>query len=164
MRLEPPARALQNALRVQSYEALIEVIKLFKNVTLTPLSHPPFGVTDTKALHAPSPETGLSYFVFCKNWYKYQGESSRERMRKMRHKRTVTKYVSSDALEKSRVDLTSTSTSLARDASLEAPRPLNTGKHQEIKTYDQAGDNELCGPPKDFSKKLKLDRLRITTD
>lgn len=159
MRIEPPARALQNCLRVQSYGDLIAVIKLFKNVTLTPLLHPPLGVTDKEPLHEPLHETKQSYFVSCKNWYKYQGESSKERVRKWRQKNTVTKSVSSNALDKSRLDVTSTSTTKAasRDASLaSAPAPQTPGK---IKSFDEAGPDDLCGPPpnllEQFRKKVK---------
>ena len=140
MKLEPPARALQNVLRVGSYAELIEVIKLFKNMSLL--------VTHADALHKPLHETELCYMIVCRNWYKYQEESSKQRVKKWRDKRTVTPYVSRNGVEKSRLDLTSTSTTKAasQGASLtSAPAPQ----------FEEAGENDLCGPPKDLMERFK---------
>jgi hypothetical protein len=127
MRLDYPARALQNVLRVPSYEALIDVIKLFKNVSLM--------VTDKQPLHEPSQVPSHSYFIIVKNWHKYQGDSSKERTRKYRVTKTVTKHVASDALEKSRVDLTSTSTSSALTDRGLTPRPFAKNQEKENAGY-----------------------------
>lgn len=168
LHLEPPARALQNVLRVRSYEELIATIRLFKNVSLA--------VTDKDTLRNTITEPLRSYFMNVRNWYKYQGDDSKERVRKWRVTKSVTKSVKSNALEKSRVDLTSTSTSSATN-----PRALrrasSSQEHREetvdempikdtraewekpipdkIKSYEEAGDNELCGPPKDMLKQIK---------
>lgn len=136
MTLTSPAIALQRALRVPSFEALLRVIKLFKNVTLTPCSRdidPPVRASSQEPSHRPSHRQSHEYFMYVKNWFKYQGDLSKERTRKWRRKNTVTKTVTSDALDKSRVDLTSTSTSFARDASLGAsPRSRPLGSFEEF--------------------------------
>lgn len=140
MKLIAPALSLQRTMRVPSYGELLEVIKLFHNVTLTPLSHTPIGVTANDTSQQPSHETLQSYFVSCKNWWKYQQDSSKERTRKWRHKKSVTKSVTKDAVDKSRVDLTSTSTSYPASrvgAFADASRlPLagNGGKPEHMKT------------------------------
>lgn len=146
LHLEPPARALQNTLRVPSYSELIKVICMFKNVSLAVTRQDTLLDTKNEPLHA--------YFMTVKNWYKYQGDDSKERVRKWRVTKSVTRSVKSNALEKSRVDLTSTSTSTtaSRPAPGGASAPL---EHQEIKSYEEAGDNDLCGPPKGMWKKVK---------
>lgn len=173
MRLIHPALALQHTLRVQSYEELIAVIKLFRNVTLATLLQEPL----QKPLHEPL----QSYFITVRNWYKYQGDDSKERVRKYRVTRTVTKDVRCNALEKSRLDLTSTSTTspATQSRALRRAPATQNGKDKgeemnmedlEIaeankawkkpeperngKRYEDAADDEMCGPPPDMLSKI----------
>ena len=179
MRLDPPAISLQNTLRVRSYDELLEVIKLFKNVTLTPLLHLPLSEPLQKPLQEPLHEPLQAYFMFCKNWYKYQQESSVERVRK--HRRYMNRYNNRHGkhVEESRVDLTSTSTSSPASRSRLGGAPLAEKKGDkmnqedmeiaeankawkkptpdkpEIKSWDEARPNDLCGPPPDMWARVK---------
>jgi hypothetical protein len=142
LRLLPPALSLQHTLRVRSYGELLEVLKLFKNVSLGALLQEPL----QKPLHEPL----QAYFITVRNWYKYQGDDSKERVRKYRVTKSVTKLVKCNALEKSRVDLTSTTPSLA---SRSAPNGANVPP--VIKSYEEAGKNELCCPPPGWADQIK---------
>lgn len=106
---DPPFRALQNVLRVDSWDTLCEVVRHCPGFTLFEPSQ--------SALHQPSQHKEHRHMIVCRNWYKYQGDFSRERMRKLRQKPTVTLPVThssqSDGLrgeEKRRITSTSTST------------------------------------------------------
>lgn len=183
---DPPFRALQHVLRVESWDALREVIRHCPGFTLFEPSQ--------SASHQPSQHKDERYMIVCKNWYKFQGDMSNERMRKLREKRTVTPIVTSDGKsdslrreEKRRITSTSTSpaemsTSRSRLGPLagpvatretadpekaeiaEANKAWEVKPKGEIKTYEEAGEDELCGPPKDLWKKVMKAKPGPDTD
>jgi hypothetical protein len=132
----PPFRALQNVMRVATFEELIALITNLPNFkVLQPLPN---------ASHTPLQEDSGKYMLTCRNWFKFQGDMSTERVKKFRQKQSVTSTVTSNGEsnglrreEKRRI--TSTSTSLdSTSTSRSRPAPLpgasatrETDGHQE---------------------------------
>ena len=98
--------------------------------------------------------------LIMKNWYKYQRDDSKDRVRKFRNKkhRNVTHQ------EERRGEVTPTSTSSATLPP--ALRRAGATREAKIKDYETAGDNDLCGPPKDMLKLIgkKTPAPPTTTD
>lgn len=138
----PPFRALQNVIRVASFEELIKVIINLPNFTVLQPSH----ITSRQ----PSHEEPSRYMLSCRNWYKFQGDMSGERMQKLRKKQTVTSSVTSDGKsdglrrEEKRRDVKSTSTSTpsARSASRLGATPPRLPAAQEKPRNDQGLSEE----------------------
>jgi hypothetical protein len=90
------------------------------------------------------------FIVTLKNWHKYQVDSTvGERVRRLRSKK------------RGEEKLTSKSTSSsARPATLSATRALtavavNESMDKPVKAYEEADENELCGPPTGMWEKVK---------
>lgn len=176
--IEPPARSLQNALRTSTYEELILIISNLPSFAMLEMSHKASPIASQDVI-----KESKSYMLTCKNWNKYQGDFSIERTKKWREKNSVTDSVTrdgkSDGLrrEEKRRDVKSTSTSTpSATKSRAVGRALSSqehpeesvdempikdtrkewlGKLPEVKSYEDAKDDELCGPPKDLLKRVK---------
>lgn len=93
----PPAKMFCRILWVDDYLALVTCLKMMPGLTVLPVTT----------------ENVTSYLVKFKNWRKYQGDISRERVRKFRSKNKQNDSVTSNGLrgEEKRRDVTSTSSS-----------------------------------------------------
>lgn len=160
MRMEDKGRWLTlGALLCQQGEQ--GMLKITPPATMTCLM---FGVMDFGALKSVftpllkcNVKTALhddgSLMVIMKNWYKYQRDDSKDRVRKFRLKKrqNVTHQ------EERRGEVTPTSPSTPPTATVRAPfkGAVPTRENQEIKSFEEAEPNELCGPPKDMLKQLR---------
>lgn len=85
---KPPFRALQNVLRVETFNDLKEVIINLPNFKwLEPLPN---------ASHTPLHDDIGKHMITCHNWFKFQGDMSTERVKKFRQKQTVSPTVPSN--------------------------------------------------------------------
>lgn len=149
---DPPFRALQTVMRADSWDTLLEFVRHCPGFTLfEPLQSP---------LHQPSQHKDDRWMIVCKNWYKYQGDFSRERVSKWRKKQTVTPTVTSLSQsnglrreEKRRITSTSTSPT-SQTAADAASAPLENGR-PAMKDYEEAKEGDFCGPPKGWAKQIK---------
>ena len=66
--LSPPCRILQAKFQVESFEAVMTCIRQFPNCAVAPATNP-----------------GVSFTIEWKNWQKYQGDHSTDRVRAWRH-------------------------------------------------------------------------------
>lgn len=144
---KPPFRALQNVLRVETFKDLKEVIINLPNFKwLEPLHN---------ASHTPLHDDIGKHMLTCRNWFKFQGDMSTERVKKFRQRSTVSSTVPSNGKcnglrreEKRRI--TSTSTSPALRSPLE-----RGGAAREFKSFEEAKDDEFCGPPEGMAGRIK---------
>lgn len=132
IKIYPPAKVICQLFNCNDYDAL--------KCTFTPL----FQSNVKVALQADG-----AMVLIMKNWHKYQRDDSKDRVRKFRNKKrqNVTHQ------EERRGEVTPTSTSSALRAS-----PLDAAvatRETPVKNYEEAGDNELCGPPKDLLEKFR---------
>lgn len=118
-----PAPMLLLAMEVESLMDAKMALKRLPNVSINDLNN----------------DNG-DFVVIMRNWFKYQVDSTAyERVKRSRRKKRVEEKRS----------LTSTSTSTPR-----APRsPLERGgtsRETAVKGFEEAANNELCGPPKNM--------------
>lgn len=138
-----PSKALCFLMGCDSFEALLSALKALPNVQIDP----------------PQNDNGAFTVSFSK-WFKYQMDSTGyERVKRSRYKRRE---------EKIRNTSTSYQTSppLRGAASRATPRPLaerpeNGAARPEVKSYEEAGDNDLCGPPPGMAERLKHGKLKV---
>ena len=86
------------------------------------------------------------------NWYKYQVDSTvSERVSRLRRKRRGEETLTTKA--------TSTPSALHSETRFAARSEVagngNGIKREEIKSFEEAGENDLCGPPKNLWPKIK---------
>lgn len=79
IRLRSPALALINIMRLESFSAVVSMLKSFPNYTFEEGQNETANVTNAN----------VTYNFICKNWSKYQGDYSTDRTRKWRSKGTV---------------------------------------------------------------------------
>ncbi len=131
-----PFRALQNVLRVQSFDELKAIVSSLPNYTIMSALHE----TVETPLHDKD-DGSEKFMLVCRNWTKYQGDISTDRVKKYRAKSSVSKDVTSNGKcnglrrEEKRRDVKSTSTSTpraSRSPALAAGGATREGEEKEV--------------------------------
>lgn len=136
--LRNPCTALVNLFRLHSFEEVIKMLKMFPNYLIKEDIIETVNVTNVV----------VSCFVVCKNWNKYQGDFSTDRVRKHRLRVTANVTPQEERRREETLKSTSTSTSTPRasqSARLGAlpPRLPATREEIDVELLEQGEANKV---------------------
>jgi hypothetical protein len=135
IQIPEPFKAIKNLFRVESIDQINAVLKSFPNLDcyIVPCND----------------KTCVTLHLHFSNWYKYQIDSSAHRVKRWRAKVTQQKR-----REESN-DSSSTSTASRTGYVGTTPAAQRENGKPIIKNYEEAGPNDLCGPPPGMAKRLR---------